>query len=267
MIALVLALLLGAQAATPPQAPAAAPALKATIRLQIGKVAAADAGVDGPLGNLGPIISTLLTPDGPVDIDYVVAGESMRGDVHGRLGMFTRGTIILQRVGEDAIKVMNPGNRTWFELPASASLASTMSAPDVQMEPTGETATIAGQRAERFRFSETIRIPVPEGANLPAEFPREIDLAGDLWSTDAFSGHDYAAIFRTLQAAAAIPGMEALTAGGRFPLRIAVRSSMMPGYEIRSDVVSVGPARPADSFFDVPKDYQQVQFPAGSPRH
>jgi hypothetical protein len=61
--------------------------------------------------------------------------------------------------------------------------------------------------------------------------------------------------------------MEALTAGGRFPLRIAVRSSMMPGYEIRSEVVSIGPARPSASFFDVPRDYQQVQFPAGRSRN
>lgn len=267
MITLLLALMFGAQASQQAQtAPSAAPALKTTIRLQIAKVAAPDANVDTPLGNLGPIISTLLTPEGPVDIEYIVAGESMRGDVHGRLGMFTRGTIILQRLGDDSIKVMNPGNRTWFELPASATLGSTMSAPDVQMEPTGERATIAGQPAERFKFSETIRIPVPEGSNLPAEFPREIDLAGDLWSTDAFSGHDYAAIFRTLHAAAAVPGMEALTADGRFPLRIAVRSSMMPGYEIRSEVVSVGPARPSESLFEIPKDYQQVQFPAGTAR-
>jgi hypothetical protein len=266
MIPLILSLLLGAQLQAQTTT-TSSPALKATIRLQIAKVAAPDASPDTALGNLGPIVATLLTPDGPVDIDYVVAGESMRGDVQGRLGMFTRGTIILQRVGEDSITVMNPGNHTWFELPATATLGSTMSAPDVQMEPTGERATIAGQRAERFKFAETIRIPVPEGANLPSEFPRQIDLAGDLWSTDAFSGHDYAAIFRTLQAAGAIPGMEALTAGGRFPLRIAVRSSMMPGYEIRSEVVSIGPARPSASFFDVPRDYQQVQFPAGRSRN
>jgi hypothetical protein len=266
MIPLILALLLGAPQQAQTTASSSA-ALKATIRLQIAKVAAPDASPDTALGNVGPIVTTLLTPDGPVDIDYVVAGESMRGDVQGRLGMFTRGTIILQRVGEDSIKVMNPGNHTWFELPASATLGSTMSAPDVQMEPTGERATIAGQRAERFKFAETIRIPVPEGANLPSAFPHQIDLAGDLWSTDAFSGHDYAAIFRTLQAAGAIPGMEALTAGGRFPLRIAVRSSMMPGYEIRSEVVSIGPARPSESFFDVPRDYQQVQFPAARSRN
>ena len=148
MIPLILSLLLGAQLQAQTTT-TSSPALKATIRLQIAKVAAPDASPDTALGNLGPIVATLLTPDGPVDIDYVVAGESMRGDVQGRLGMFTRGTIILQRVGEDSITVMNPGNHTWFELPATATLGSTMSAPDVQMEPTGERATIAGQRAER----------------------------------------------------------------------------------------------------------------------
>ena len=48
-------------------------------------------------------------------------------------------------------------------------------------------------------------------------------------------------MFKTLQAFAAIPGVEALTAGGRFPLRIALRSSIMPGYEIRSEVTAIGP--------------------------
>ena len=56
--------------------------------------------------------------------------------------------------------------------------------------------------------------------------------------------------------------MEALTAGGRFPLRIAVRSTMMAGYEIRSDVVTIGAAQPAASMFEIPRDYQQVRGPA-----
>ena len=56
--------------------------------------------------------------------------------------------------------------------------------------------------------------------------------------------------------------MEALTAGGRFPLRIAVRSTMMTGYEIRSDVLTIGAAQPAASMFEIPRDYQQVRGPA-----
>jgi hypothetical protein len=248
----------------PQQAPptAAANGLKATIRLNIAKVDVPANAPVSPLGNMGALIAQLLTPDGPVEIDYLIAGDATRGEVRGRLAAFPRGTIVLQHLHDDAIKVLNPDNKTWYELPATASLGAQIGAPDVQMEPTGETAMIAGQRAERFRFVETLRFPAPEGANLPSDFPTSIDLSGDVWSTDAFSGSGYAGIFQTLQAASAIPGMEALTAGGRFPLRIAVRSTMMAGYEIRSDVLTIGAAQPAASMFEIPRDYQQVRGPA-----
>ena len=57
--------------------------------------------------------------------------------------------------------------------------------------------------------------------------------------------------------------MEALTAGGRFPLRIALRSSIMPGYEIRSEVTTIGSTAIDPSLFVVPAGYQKVQPPLG----
>jgi hypothetical protein len=268
MTAAILVLLLQAaptqQAVQTPQtaAPESA-ALKATIRLNIAKIEGPSEPSAGPLGNLGPLIAQLLTPEGPVEIDYVVAGESTRGEIRGRLAAFARGTIVLQHVGDDSIRVLNPANKTWYELPASGNLGAMIGTPDVQLEPTTETATIAGHRAQRFRFTQVMRMPTPDGATLPSDFPRDFDLSGDVWSTDAFTGSSYAPILRTLQAASIVPGMEALTAGGRFPLRIAVRSSMMPGYEIRSEVVSVGTATPAARLFEIPDDYQHVQAPFG----
>jgi hypothetical protein len=261
-------MLLLVQAAERAHAPVEAPAaLRTTIRLNIEKVDVPADAKPGPLGNLGPLIAQLLMPDGAVEIDYLVTGNSTRGEIRGRLAAFTRGTIVLQRVGDDAIRVINPANRTWYALPASSNLGAMIETPDVQLQPTGEITTIAGQRAERFHFIEQMRIPAPEGVSLPPDFPRDIEIAGDVWSTDAFTGMGYASIIRTLQIAAPIPGLDALTAGGRFPLRIAVRSSVMPGYEIRSDVVSVSPASPAPAAFAVPEGYQQVQAPiGGAPR-
>jgi hypothetical protein len=266
-ILLALVFLIG-QAVQPSTPPAAAPpALRTTLRLAISKVDVPADTPASPLGNLGALLAQLLTPDGPVEIEYIVAGESTRGEIRGRLARFSRGTIILQNVREDTLKVLNPANRTWYSLPVSGNLGAVINTPDVQLEPTGDLTTIAGQRAERFRFTETMRIPVPEGANLPSDFPRDIQLTGDVWSTDALAGNGYAAIFRTLQAAAAVPGMEALTAGGRFPLRIAVRSNLMPGYEIRSEVLSLSSASPEPSQFLVPDGYQQIQSPlSGVPK-
>src|SRR5215813_4417863 len=237
--------------------------LKATIRVSLVKVESAPADKTPPFGNLGPLLTQLLTPEGPVDIQYTIAGGDTRADIQGRLATLPKGTVVLQRVGDETIRVINPTAKTWYELPASQNLGALLGTPDVTIEPAGETATIAGHRAERFRFRETLRVPVPEGVSLPPQFPSDVDLAGDLWTTDAYAGANYAAVFKTLQSFAAIPGVEALTAGGRFPLRIALRSSIMPGYEIRSEVTAIGPATIDPSVFKVPVDYQKVQPPVG----
>jgi hypothetical protein len=247
---------------TPPSA-----ALKTTIRMSVVMVDSslptlAD-GRRSPYGNFGPLIKQLLTPEGPVTIDYVIAGDQSRADVRGRLATLPPGSVVLQRMGEAVIRVLNPSNKTWYEIASNQNLGTLLGVPDVTIEPTGEQATIAGQRAERFRFKETLHVPVPEGSTLPPDFPKDLDLSGELWSTDAFSGNAYAAVFRTLQAFAAIPGIEALTSGSRFPLRIALRSSVMPGYEVQSEVTAIGPVSPDAATFDVPADYLKVQGPGG----
>ena len=266
MLMLLLGVLFQAQAAAPAAAPAPAASLKATIRMSIVKIDAPplkEGEKPSPYGNFGPLLTQLLTPEGPVNIDYLIAGPQTRADVQGRLATLPKGSIVLQKLGDEYLRVLNPNNKTWYEIPANQNLGVLLGTPDVSIEPTTEKATIAGQRADRFRFTQTLRIPVPEGTALPPEFPRDVQLSGDLWSTDAYSGGNYASVFKTLQAFAAIPGVEALTAGGRFPLKIALRSSIMPGYEIRSEVIAIGPASPAETMFAVPSDYQKVQPPIG----
>ena len=248
------------------QAQPAPATLKTTIRMSIVRVempAVREGERRPPYGNFGPLLAQMLTPEGPVDIHYVIAGDQTRADVQGRLATLPKGSVVIQKMGDDTIRVINPGNRTWYEIPANQNLGVLLAAPDVTIEPTGETATIAGHRAERFRFTQQLRVPAPEGTALPPDFPQTVDLSGDLWSTDAFAGGGYAGVFRTLQAFAAIPGVEALTAGGRFPLRIALRSSIMPGYEIRSEVTQIGPIRAEPGLFDIPRGYQKVQAPFG----
>ena len=265
LLTLLTALVLQAPAPNPAPAQAPAPTLTATIRISVVKVdgPGATSTPATPYGNFGPLLSQLLTPEGAVDIVYTIAGDQTRADVQGRLATLPKGSIILQRLGDETIRVLNPGNKTWYEIPASQNLGALLGTPDVTVEPAGEKGTIAGHKADRFRFREVLHVPVPEGVSLPPDFPADIELQGDLWSTDEYSGPSYAAVFKTLQAFAAIPGVEALTAGGRFPLRIVLRSNVMPGYEIRSDVTAIGPAAAGASVFAVPAGYQKVQPPVG----
>jgi len=147
--------------------------------------------------------------------------------------------------------------------PGRQTLGLLLGTPDVEIQPTGEHATIAGEPADRFRFTETLHVPAPAGVVLPQDFPHEIQFTGDLWSTDALAGSTYQAIAKTMQTFAAIPGVEALTAGGRFPLRLALRSDLLSGLELRTEVTALRTVPLDAAAFTVPSDYQKVQPPAG----
>jgi hypothetical protein len=256
MLAALLMLCLQRGPAAPVAAAPDTPSLKATLRLSVARVDAPPPATPNPYAGLGALLMRMLTPEGPVDITYFVSGDAMRAEIDGRVAALPRGTIVLQHVGDSTLRVLNPVQKTWYELPASIALGAQLGAPDVVVEPTGEHATIAGQRADRFRFSERLDVPSPEGINMPQDFPKEITLSGDLWTTDAFAGDAYKGIFKTLQAFAPVPGLEALMAGGRFPLRLQLHSDIMAGYELRTDVTAIVP-------MTVPADYQKVQAPGG----
>lgn len=245
-------------AVLPQQTPVA---LKASIRLTIAKSTAPLDGPPSPYDNFGPLVAKLVTPDGPVDIQYLIAANQSRAELNGRLATLNGGTVVLERTGDEMLRVLNPENKTWYEIPATENPGATLGAPDVAITPTTDVATIAGEKAQRFTFAETLRVPPPQGAALPPDFPSDLRLTGDLWTTDAFAGSGYEGVIKTLQAFAAIPGIEALTAGGRFPLRLILRSNVMPGYEIRSEVTAVREVQVDQAAFTVPAGYQHVVAP------
>ena len=245
------------------QAPSQTTALDATIRVGFTKTDTPAAGEAGPYAAFGPLVAQMLTPEGPADIHYVVSADAMRAELVGRMGPLPRGTVVLLNAGEPTMRVMNPAQKTWYEAPAGQTLGMLLGTPDIEIQPTGDHATIAGQPADRFHFTETLRVPAPEGVNLPPDFPREVQFSGDLWSTTALQGPGYAAILKSMQTFAAIPGIDALTAGGRFPLRMSFRSDLLAGYKLQTEVTSLNSVPADPSLFTVPSDYQKVQPPFG----
>jgi hypothetical protein len=253
-----LGVILAVFAATSQQAPVA---LKASIRLTIARSEAPFDGPASPYDNFGPLVSKLVTPDGPVDIQYLIAPDQSRAELRGRLATLNGGTVVLERAGDEMLRVVNAENKTWYEIPAGENPGAALGTPDVDIEPTTDVATIAGETAKRFVFTETLHVPPPQGAALPPDFPADLRLTGDLWTTDAFAGSGYAGVIKTLQAFAAIPGIDALTAGGRFPLRLILRSNVMPGYEIRSEVTAIRQVPVDPGAFAVPAGYLHVVPP------
>ena len=258
---LIALLLVALQQQVPPAAPPVS--LQMSLRLSVAKVDAPAPAAANPYAAFGPLLARMLTPEGPVDITYQVSAAGMRAQVEGRLAALPPGTILLQRVGESTMRVLNPQQKTWYELPEARNVGALLGTPDVDIQPAHERETIAGQRADHFHFTERIEVPTLEGVALPPDFPHELTFTGDLWSTDAFAGEAYRPVFRTLQAFAAVPGLDALTANGRFPLRLRMQSDLMPGYEVRTEVTSVTTGAADPALFTIPADYQKIVPPVG----
>src|SRR5258708_29361379 len=110
MFLVLIATLLAQAPAQPAPAPAA---LGATIRMSIARIdapAPAIGDTASAYGNFGPLIAQLLTPEGPVDIHYLIAGDESRAEVKGRLATPPAGSIVLPTRGADMVRVLSPAN-------------------------------------------------------------------------------------------------------------------------------------------------------------
>lgn len=255
-------LLLMALAAGPP--PTAG--LTATIRVEVARVAAPDTASEAPgsLAGLGPVLARMLTPDGPVEMKWYADGDGVRATIGQRLSRLSAGAVVIQRRRADRIEVLNPAAQTYYEMPAASGSVDAMAGvPDLQIRPTGDTTIIAGQRAERHELTLTLALSASAG---PAGgLPHELQITGDLWLTDAFSGDEYRAMLQTLNALMAIPGLGDAVPPGRFPLRTRLRLALLPGIELRSDVVEIKAAEVNPDLLRVPAGFRKVDAPGRGP--
>jgi hypothetical protein len=238
--------------------------LKATMRLEIARVAPPpNADKNNPYAALGPILMQMLTPDGPVTMDWAGGVEGVRATLKSRLSVLPAGSVVVQRTGASVIHVLDPERRTYFEVPARAATESGAAVPDLQLRATGDTATIAGTRAERYELSLTLSLPSSSGTPASASLPHEFQVAGDMWFTDAFAGAEYAAMLKTIDALIAIPGLSAAVPAGRFPVKTRLRLSLLPDFELRSEVTQLATAPFDPALLTLPADYRKVDAPPG----
>ncbi|HEX5475966.1 MAG TPA: hypothetical protein VFX12_15005 [Vicinamibacterales bacterium] len=254
MIPLLVGLLTAASVAPPA-------ALEASMRIEIARVATPGGSEAGPYAALGPIVAQMLTPDGAVDMDWYGSAGGVRATLHERLSMLPAGAVVVQRAGAAAIQVMNPAARTYFDLPAAAAADGGSGVPDVVLQPTGEFATIAGARAERHTVTLTLALPPARGVPAWSGLPANLTIVGDIWLTDAFAGAQYASILKTLDALMAIPGLSRTVPAGAFPMKTRLRLTLLPGYELRSEITRLAAAAVDPRALDVPAEFHRVAPP------
>src|SRR3954469_9288890 len=97
------------------QAQPADTTLKATIKMTVAKIdlpAVRDDEKPSPYGNFGPLLSQLLTPEGPVTIEYLIAADQTRADVRGRLATLPAGRGVVAEEGGGTVRALKPHHQT-----------------------------------------------------------------------------------------------------------------------------------------------------------
>ena len=70
-----------------------------------------------------------------------------------------------------------------------------------------------------------------------------------------------ASMLRTIDALIAIPGLGAAVPAGRFPVKTRLRLTLLPDYELRSEIVELTTGPVDVGALTVPADYRKVDAP------
>jgi len=155
-------------------------------------------------------------------------------------------------------------DQTYFKssMPDVSALAAGGMKPTVTVSRSGEFSTLLGQRVERVLLDLRMPLPIPPEAlsQLPPGFPTEVVMSMENWTAEAYKAYGTQMI-RGNPMMAALGLAEIADVG--FAIRQIVRTPMLAGYEMETNVLSLTEVTPPAGFFDVPAGYREVPAPMG----
>ncbi len=245
--AVALALALLASSALPARAD-----LTYTTHVQVQKTGDA---TNGPFTNVGEALVNAMVPGGSMDVTTVVGDGVRRIENSKAVPGLPLGSVIIQHA-DGTTFALNPRDQTYWKGPAVpaalAALASGALKANVSFTRSGESATIAGIRAERVAISITVTVSAGAGVQV------NVQMTGDVWLTDQFSPYQTTGS-RDDQIAALLGAQNSRPAG--FQMRQTLRGGIYGAYEIDSTVTSISEVAARVGIFDVPTDYKEIPPP------
>jgi hypothetical protein len=147
-------------------------------------------------------------------------------------------------------------------MPAEATAMLAQVKPEVTVTPTGTFETILGHKAEKVNLTMRVAVPIPAGVELPANIPSEFVVNMESWCASDVKMP--ASVMKLVgMVAQSMPGfgMEDMAKACPFALRMRMRLSMMPGWEMQVTVISQDEASPSPDLFKIPEGYKEVPMP------
>lgn len=226
--------------------------LRATIRIEMRSPTGPPGAPGGmPFGPKGPIEMIWSTQDG-------VVRTEMLADMPG----MPKGSVTLRKVGDASMYVINPAEQTYYIVKGGGP--TRMPPPtSVNVKRTGEFETIAGHRAEKVLLEARVPVPLPYGMQPPPGVPTDMQINGEIWTTDAFGDRpEYQLVLDELNKIGGF--MPGPSAGKeiKFPLKMRLTMTMMMAMEVVSTVTAISEEKlPADQFVVPPAGFKEVQPP------
>lgn len=215
---------------------------------------------DPILESIGRSVSEMVLPGGSIQMTTTVGEYGIHLEWDRALPGIPAGAAMVYNAADGTTVVINPAQKTYWRLPASAvsDLFPAESKPQVTSTKTGEKATIAGVPAEHMTFQIRMPLPAPPGRPRPEGIPAELTMTGEAWVAAQYS--QYLGSASKLPAMNAL-GMDALAQHG-LQMRQLLRSPVFGSKQLETLVTSVSEERvPADRF-KVPTGFTEA--PAGS---
>ena len=207
---------------------------------------------------LGGIVVGAIVPTGGVRMTVTIGERGTRIEYdQAYLLVPAGGAMLIQPDGSGV--VINPADRTYWKVAKMTTgfMGGALN-PDVRITPTGESAVVAGLRANQSSMAVRVPLPLPSEGGLPG-MPNELSVTGDIWLAPQFAR--YAKMMPAMANGLAAFGMDTLNAEG-LPVRVVLRGEMFAGQEIETVVTSISELTAPASVFAVPSDYKEVPQPA-----
>jgi hypothetical protein len=235
--------------------------LKYTMRMEVHKSTVPPRGEPDPImAMLSAMVANALLPSGPVEMSVLVGPKGVRTEYLQAYTVMPAGTVTLVRP-DGSMVVMNPIEKSYWKM-AKPELGMILPGltPQVTTKKTGTTAAVAGLPAEQVDIE--VKIPLPAGAtaSLPAGFPTEFVLSGEMWVTTQFK--DYAKQAASAVTGVASLGLDKIVSEGLL-LRSVIRGALFGDQELESIVTKIGEEAADAALFEIPEGYKEVPPPAG----
>lgn len=204
---------------------------------------------------VGTFVLSMIAPPGGIEMTTVVGATGARIEYSKAYTVVPAGGAMLI-APDGSVTVVDPATRTYWKTTQADSAAATASVnAQVDIKPTGQSATIAGVSSQQSTISIRVPLPIASGMQMPG-MPTDLAVSGEVWLTDKYK--NYSPMTAGIGGGLNALGFDKMSAAG-FPMRTIMRSDLFAGQEIESIVTSLSEVTVPASTFQVPAGYKEVQ--------